>query len=43
VLSEIQKHRHKQLLALGQHVEVCWSKEDARRIVDAYRAQPHDP
>lgn len=43
VLSEIQKHRHKQLRALGQHVEVCWSKEEARRIVDAYRVLPHDP
>ena len=36
-LSAVQKHRHKQLRELGQHVEICWSKEDAQAIIDKYR------
>ena len=36
-VSAIQKHRHKQLRELGQHVEICWSKEDAQAIIDKYR------
>ena len=39
-LSEVQKYRHKKLQALGQIVEVCWTKEDADRIVAKYRQDP---
>jgi hypothetical protein len=39
-LSEVQKYRHKKLKALGQIVEVCWTKEDADRIVEEYRQDP---
>lgn len=32
-LSEIQKHRHKELRALGQRVEVVWSVQDADNLI----------
>ena len=38
VVSAIQKHRHRQLRALGQTVELCWTKADADRIVREYAA-----
>jgi len=37
-VSAVQKHRHKQLHALGQIVVVCRTKEDARRIIETYAA-----
>lgn len=36
-LSVVQRHRHRVLRELGQVVEVCWTKEDAARIVAAYK------
>lgn len=33
VLSSMQKHQHKRLRALGQRVEVVWTKEQADRLV----------
>lgn len=36
-VSEVQKYRHRKLRALGQAVEVCWTKEDADAIVERYR------
>ena len=36
-VSEVQKYRHRKLRALGQSVEVCWTKEDADAIVERYR------
>ena len=36
-VSELQKYRHKALRALGQAVEVCWTKADADRIVERYK------
>lgn len=38
-VSEIQEFRHRTLRALGQAVEVCWTKEDADRIVARYRKE----
>lgn len=35
-LSDAQLHRHKRLRELGQNVEVCWTKEDVRRILQQY-------
>ena len=34
-LSELQKLRHRQLRALGQRVEVAWTKEQADALVDS--------
>ena len=33
-LSETQKYRHRKLRALGLHVYVCWTKQDADDIID---------
>ena len=35
-VAAIQKHRHKQLRAIGQKVEVCWTKEQAAEIIEKY-------
>lgn len=34
VISDAQKFRHQQLRDLGFQVELCWTKEDAERIVN---------
>lgn len=34
-LSAVQKHRHKQLRALGQRVCVCWTIEQVDKLMDA--------
>ncbi|MGM9555066.1 MAG: VRR-NUC domain-containing protein [Oscillospiraceae bacterium] len=34
-LSAVQKHRHKQLGALGQRVCVCWTIEQVDKLMDA--------
>lgn len=33
-VSVIQKHRHKQLRALGQRVHVCWTVEQVDKLMD---------
>ena len=35
-LSAVQRHRHRQLRALGQQVYVCWSAEDVDRLAAAW-------
>lgn len=33
-LSEVQRHRHRELRRLGQEVRVVWSKEDADALLE---------
>ena len=33
-VSAVQKHRHKQLRALGQRVYVCWTVEQVDKLLD---------
>ena len=39
-LSEIQKLQHRRLRALGQRVEVVWTKDEADRLVEELAALP---